>query len=104
MDLDKLKALWYDINKYGEYLENSTYHPYDKVQEFAKRLKNIIESSGEEILIDFDEYCSPEEYFDEWYAYCPPETKTGRMCFEEGIKYEQEKNKWLQKQKENERM
>ena len=97
MDVNKLKALWYDINKYGEYLENNTYNPYSQVQEFSRRLKEIIEEDGDEEIILSEEYCSPEEYFDEWFDYCPPEDKTHRMCFEEGIKYEQEKNKWLEK-------
>ena len=90
MNVDKLKALWYDINQYGEYLEKSTYNPYDKVQEFAKRLRHIIEDDGDDVEVNtcLDELGSPEEYFDEWFAYCPPEDKTHRMCFEEGIKYE----------------
>lgn len=75
MDVDKLKALWYDINQYGEYLQNNTYNPYDKVQEFARRLKRIIEDDTDENLSISEEYCSPEEYFDEWFAYCPPEDK-----------------------------
>lgn len=102
MDVDKLKALWYDINKYGEYLENSTYNPYDKVQEFARRLKHIIEDDTDDNLSISEEYCSPEEYFDEWFAYYPPEDKTHRMCFEEGIKYEQAKAKWLNENKSRE--
>ena len=93
MDTDKLKALWYDINKYGEYLEKETYNPYDKVQEFARRLKDIIEDSAEEVSMPQDgELCTPEEYFDEWFAYSAPEDKTFRMCFEEGIKYAELRN------------
>ena len=95
MDIDKLKALWYDINKYGEYLRESTYNPYSQVQEFARRLKKIIEDSGENVLIYPENLGSPEEHFDEWYAYAPPEDKTPRMCFDEGIRYEQERKKWL---------
>ena len=97
MDLDKLKALWYDINEYGEYLKNATYSPYNKVQSFANRLRSIIESDGnklEETNV-YEEVGSPEEYFDEWFAYGAPEEKTYRMCFEEGIKY----NKLLEKKK-----
>lgn len=40
--LEKLKTLQEDIENYAEYLEESTYHPYEKVESFASKLKNII--------------------------------------------------------------
>lgn len=37
-----LEDLQEEIEEYGDYLKKSTYNPYDKVQEFARRLKDII--------------------------------------------------------------
>jgi hypothetical protein len=37
-----LVQLYWDIKKYAEYLEKETYNPYDKVESFATRLKQII--------------------------------------------------------------
>ncbi len=39
---DALKKLHKEIKKYGEYLEQSTYRPYDKVQDFERTLNRII--------------------------------------------------------------
>ena len=38
-----LVQLYWDIKKYAKYLEERTYNPYDKVQSFAIRLKQIID-------------------------------------------------------------
>ena len=44
MDIkEELKNLQTEIEEYGKYLENETYHPYDKVQQFSRKLKEIIE-------------------------------------------------------------
>ena len=40
--LNKLQELQVEMNTYAKYLEESTYHPYDKVESFASTLKNII--------------------------------------------------------------
>lgn len=40
--LNKLKELQNKIQDYGKYLEDYTYHPYDKVQEFGVELNKII--------------------------------------------------------------
>lgn len=42
MDKDKLKALYFDMCEYAKYLKEMTYQPYDKVEGFCKRLKDII--------------------------------------------------------------
>lgn len=39
---EQLIELQKEIEEYGKYLEESTYHPYDKVQSFAYKLKKII--------------------------------------------------------------
>ena len=49
--IDKLKALQYDIKEYADYLENNTYNPYEKVQEFASRLRTIINDFDTEVGI-----------------------------------------------------
>ena len=89
--IEKLKALQYDIKEYAEYLENNTYNPYEKVQEFARRLRSIINDFDNDCLNigteEEPERLTKEEYFDEWFAYGAPEKKTYRMCFEEGINY-----------------
>ena len=38
----KLIELYWDIKAHAEYLESETYHPYEEIECFAKRLKNII--------------------------------------------------------------
>lgn len=43
MNVERLKELQKDIEEYGEYLEKSTYHPYDRVQGFARELRKILE-------------------------------------------------------------
>lgn len=40
---DALKKLHKEIKEYGEYLEHSTYNPYDRVQYFERILNKIIE-------------------------------------------------------------
>ena len=40
---DALKKLNEEIKEYGEYLEESTYHPYGRVQDFERTLNRIIE-------------------------------------------------------------
>lgn len=40
--LKRLKALRQDMTNYAKYLEESTYHPYDKIENFAWDLKHII--------------------------------------------------------------
>lgn len=39
---EALKKLQKDIDDYGNYLYNETYHPFDEVKTFASRLKKII--------------------------------------------------------------
>lgn len=43
--IEELEQLQDEIQRYGEYLEHETYNPYDRVQEFARRLKKIIEDA-----------------------------------------------------------
>ena len=38
----KLKSLQVEIHDYANYLEESTYHPYDQVEHFAYELGNLI--------------------------------------------------------------
>lgn len=40
--IEKLKQLQKDMEYYSDYLEKQTYHPYDEVQKFSRRLKEII--------------------------------------------------------------
>ena len=40
--LNKLQELQVEMKEYAKYLEESTYHPYSKVESFASTLKNII--------------------------------------------------------------
>ena len=40
--LIKLQELQSEIKAYAKYLEESTYHPYSKIEEFASTLQNII--------------------------------------------------------------
>lgn len=40
---EELRNLQKEMEEYGEYLENETYHPYDKVQQFSRKLKDIVE-------------------------------------------------------------
>jgi hypothetical protein len=40
---DALKKLHKEIKEYGEYLEQSSYHPYNRVQDFERILDKIIE-------------------------------------------------------------
>lgn len=40
--LNKLQELQVEMKAYAKYLEESTYHPFDKVESFASTLKNII--------------------------------------------------------------
>jgi hypothetical protein len=40
--LNKLKELQKSIEDYADYLEQYTYHPYDKVQGFSWNLMDII--------------------------------------------------------------
>lgn len=40
--LDKLQELQLEMKAYAKYLEESTYHPYSKVESFASTLQNII--------------------------------------------------------------
>lgn len=40
----ELNQLYWDIKKYANYLEEETYHPYEKIEHFAKRLKKIIDN------------------------------------------------------------
>lgn len=97
MNIDALKALYYDIEKYGKYLEESTYCPYDEVQRFAHRLKTIIDEADEKGLNigskEEPEIISPDEYFEQWFSYAPPEDKTFRMCFFEGMNFLEKKLK-----------
>jgi hypothetical protein len=99
-NVEKLKALQYDIKEYADYLENNTYNPYEKVKDFARRLRDIITDFDKDYLNvgteEEPERITKEEYFDEWFAYGAPEKKTYRMCFEEGINYAR-----LQKEKES---
>jgi len=37
-----LIQLYWDIKKYAKYLEEETYNPYEEVESFATRLKQII--------------------------------------------------------------
>lgn len=46
--LKRLKALRQDMSNYAKYLEESTYHPYDKIENFAWDLKHIINEIEEE--------------------------------------------------------
>lgn len=41
--LDELESLQQDIEDRGEYLRKHTYEPYSEVQEFARRLRKIID-------------------------------------------------------------
>lgn len=41
--VEKLKNLQVEIKNYAKYLEQSTYHPYDKVDHFAYELRKLIE-------------------------------------------------------------
>lgn len=99
-NVERLKALQYDIKEYADYLENNTYNPYEKVKDFARRLRDIITDFDNDYLnVGTEEEpvsITKEEYFDEWFAYGAPEEKTYRMCFEEGINYAR-----LQKEKES---
>lgn len=38
----ELIKLYWDIKAHANYLEIETYHPYEEIEYFAKRLKNII--------------------------------------------------------------
>lgn len=40
--LNKLQELQSEMKTYAKYLEESTYHPYNKIEEFASTLQNII--------------------------------------------------------------
>ena len=40
--LNKLQELQSEIKAYAKYLEESTYHPYDKIEKFASSLQKII--------------------------------------------------------------
>lgn len=40
--IEKLKNLQVEIHDYAKYLEESTYHPYDKVEQFSYNLNQII--------------------------------------------------------------
>ena len=40
--LDKLQELQLEMKTYAKYLEAFTYHPYDRVEDFASTLQNII--------------------------------------------------------------
>ena len=40
--IEKLKSLQVEIRDYANYLEESTYHPYDQVEHFAYELVNLI--------------------------------------------------------------
>lgn len=40
--LNKLKELYWEIKAHAKYLEESTYHPYGKIEGFASKLQNII--------------------------------------------------------------
>ena len=42
--IEKLKNLNSEIYDYAKYLEDYTYHPYDKVYDFADKLNLIINS------------------------------------------------------------
>ncbi len=96
-NIDKLKALQYDIKEYAKYLECNTYNPYERVQEFAIRLRSIINDLDNNCLnIGTEEepvQITKDEYFDEWFACGAPEEKTYRMCFDEGIHYAELKQK-----------
>jgi len=41
--IEKLKNLQVEIHDYAKYLRESTYHPYDKVENFGYELRNLIE-------------------------------------------------------------
>ena len=41
--IEKLKNLQVEIYDYANYLEESTYHPYDQVEHFAYELGNLIQ-------------------------------------------------------------
>lgn len=41
--LNRLQELQSEMKTYAKYLEESTYHPYDKIEEFASSLQNIID-------------------------------------------------------------
>lgn len=40
--IEKLRNLRVEIHDYAKYLKESTYHPYDKVEQFSYDLKQII--------------------------------------------------------------
>ena len=40
--LNELQELQSEIKAYAKYLEESTYHPYDKIEKFASSLQKII--------------------------------------------------------------
>lgn len=63
---------------------------------FPSRKKELIENYShrlyelalKKIREDVEDFRDADEYYDNWYAYTAPEEKTGRMCFNEGRKYE----------------
>lgn len=41
--IDRLEKLSNEIKDYAKYLEESTYHPYEQVENFGYELKTIID-------------------------------------------------------------
>lgn len=41
--LNKLQELQSEMKEYAKYLEESTYYPYDEIENFASILQNIID-------------------------------------------------------------
>jgi len=55
------------------------------IDTYTERLTNL---AMKKICEDIEDFPDADEYYDYWYAYTAPEEKTGRMCFDEGRKYE----------------
>ena len=44
--IEKLNNLQVEIQNYANYIRKSTYHPYDKIENFAYELRGLIEEIG----------------------------------------------------------
>lgn len=61
---------------------------YGKEKLIEKYHKELISLAMKKIREDVEDFRDADEYYDNWYAYTAPEEKNGRMCFNEGRKYE----------------